>query len=209
MGMVVGIASLSDATIQRLLADPPLAWQVVAPDDPSFYENARREAARQAKPGIFARLFGAKVRPEAPASRSPAPLALGPGEGEVVDLDKSWHGIHYLLTGGADGAGTPLDFLVAGGAYVGLDDVGYGPPRVYTAAETREIAAALAAVTDHELRGRFDPAAMMRAEIYPEIWDRDPAEDDTLGYLNDYVDALRRASAAATSNGHGIMVYLT
>jgi hypothetical protein len=209
MSMVVGIASLTDATIQRLLADPPLAWQVVAPDDPSFYENARREEARQAKPGLLARLFGAKARTEAQAPQPPAPLALSAGEGEIVDLDKSWHGIHWLLTGNADEGGAPLDFLVAGGAHVGLDDVGYGPPRVFTAAETRAIAAALDRVTDDELRRRFDPEAMMRAEIYPEIWDRDPAADDTFGYLAENVEALRRALATATSNGHGIMVYMT
>jgi hypothetical protein len=134
---------------------------------------------------------------------------LGDGEGEIGDIDKAWHGVHYLLTGTADEGDPPLNFLVAGGTDVGDDDVGYGPPRVYRPAEVREIAAALAAVSDDELRRRFDPPAMMRAEIYPGIWDRDPADDDTLEYLMGAVADLRVALATVTSNGHGLLVILS
>ena len=207
MGMVVSLSSLRDATIQRLLADPPLVWQVIAPDDPDAYDRARREADDRARPGLFSRLFGARTQ-AAPSSPAPA-LALTDDEGELGDLDKSWHGIHYLLTGNADESGTPLEFLVAGGASVGDEDVGYGPPRVFTAAETRAIAAALGAVSDDDLRSRFAPDAMMRAEIYPEIWDRDPTDDDTLGYLMDNVAILREAMTTVTSRGHGLLVVLS
>ncbi len=175
MSMVVSLASVSDATIERLLADPPLVWQVIAPDDTEAYDRARREANGRAKPGLFSRLFGVRARADEPPAPSAAPFMLSDGEGDLGDLDKSWHGIHYLLTGSADEGGAPLDFLVAGGTEVGDEDVGYGPARVFTSAQTRAIAAALAAVTDDELRARFAPEAMMRAEIYPEIWDRDPA----------------------------------
>jgi hypothetical protein len=207
MSMVVSLSSLRDETIERLLADPPLVWQVIAPDDPDAYDRARREADDRAKPGLLSRLFGARPQANAPSTPGP-PLALTDGEGELCDLDKSWHGIHYLLTGRADESGTPLEFLVAGGTFVGDDDVGYGPPRVFTAAETREIAAALAAVTDEDLRSRFAPEAMMAAEIYPEIWDRDPTDDDTLGYLMENVALLREAMTTVTSRGHGLLVAL-
>jgi hypothetical protein len=209
MSMVVSLASVSDATIARLLADPPLVWQVVAPDDPDAYERARREADERAKPGLFARLFGGRGRADVPPAAVPAGLELADGEGDLGDLDKSWHGIHYLLTGTADEGGAPLDFLVAGGVDVGDEDVGYGPPRAFTSEETRAIAAALAAISDDELRSRFAPEAMMKAEIYPEIWDRDPKDDDTLGYLMEYVAILRAAIASVTSRGHGLLVMLT
>jgi len=134
---------------------------------------------------------------------------LTDGEGDLGDLDKSWHGIHYLLTGTADESGTPLEFLVAGGTFVGDEDIGYGPPRVFTSAETRAIAGLLATVSDDELRSRFAPDAMMRAEIYPEIRDRDPTDDDTLGYLMEYVAILREAMTTVTSRGHGLLVVLS
>ena len=172
MGMVVSLSAVRDETIERILADPPLVWQVIAPDDPDAYDRARHEAADRARPSLLSRLFGARTQSNAPSTPPPA-LALTDGEGDLGDLDKSWHGIHYLLTGKADESGTPLEFLVAGGTLVGDEDAGYGPPRVFTSAETRAIATALAAVGDDELRSRFVPEAMMRAEIYPEIWDRD------------------------------------
>jgi hypothetical protein len=208
MGMRVSLASLDDATIQRILKDPPLVWQILAPDDPEPFERAVREASERDQPGFVARLFGARARVE--ASPRPAPLNLSDGEGDMGDIDKAWHGIHFLLTGSADeSARPPLNFLMTGGTEVGEEDVGYGPPRVYTAAETRDIAKALATVSDDELRRRYDPDAMMRAEIYPEIWDRDPASDDPLGYLMEYMGVLRNMLATVTSNGHGLMVVLS
>ena len=209
MSMVLSLASVSDATIRRLVADPPLVWQVLAPDDPEAYDRARREVSERNKPGLLSRLFGARVRVDEPPVPPPAPLALSAGEGNLAELDKSWHGIHYLLTGTADETDVPLGFLVDGGTYIGDEDVGYGPARAFTSAEAREIAKALDAVTDDQLRARFAPDAMMRAEIYPEIWDRDPAEDDTLGYLMEYVRVLRDALATVVSNGHGLIVYLS
>ena len=206
MGMYLALASLSADTIERLHADPPLVWQLVVPDDPEAVARARAESVAQ--PGLLGRLFG--KRPEvAAAPPPPPPLVLAEGEGEVVDLDKSWHGLHYLLTGTAWEGDPPLNFLLGGGREVGLEEVGNGPARTFTAAEVRAIADALAALTDDELRSRFAPAEMMRLEIYPEIWDRDPAEDDTLAYLMENVGGLRRALAAVVARGHGLLVTLT
>jgi hypothetical protein len=136
-------------------------------------------------------------------------LVLADGEGEALDLDKSWHGIHYLLTGTAWEGDPPLNFVVTGGREVGDDEVGQGPARTYTAAETREIATALAALSDEKVRARFAPGEMMRLEIYPEIWDRAPAEDDTLGYLMEYLGQLRSTLAGVVERGHGLLVTIT
>ena len=209
MGMVLSLGSVSDATIQRLLADPPLVWQIIAPDDPDVYARARREGADRNRPGFFARLFGAPATTGPTPAAPPPPLALSDGEGLIADLDKAWHGIHFLFTGSADDGRPPLNFLVAGGTEVGEEDVGYGSARAFTAAETREIATALATVSDDELRGRFAPKAMMAADIYPGIWDRDPDDDDTLGYLIEYVGTLRETLATVTGHGHGLMVFLS
>lgn len=204
MGMVTAFAGVSDATIQRLLADPPLVWKVIAPENPEAYENARQLEIDRAKPGFVSRLFGAKAPPPAPV----APLTLGDGEEYLTDIDKSWHGIHFLLTGTADEGNPPLNFLLAGGADVGDEDVGDGPARAYTAAQTREIASALASLSDDELTRRYAPDAMMAAEVYPEIWDRNPPKDDTLGYLMEYVKVIRETLAGVTARGHGVLVYL-
>jgi len=203
MGMCLALATVRDENISRMLADPPLVWRVIAPDDPEMYEEARKSDS--AEPSLLGRLFGAKARAASPTTD----LVLADGEVVATDLDKAWHGIHYLLTG-VDGDGAPpLNLLVAGGQYVGTVDVGYGPARVLRPREVQEAHRALELLSDEELRRRFLPADMMKKGIYPEIWDRDPEQDDTLGYLMEYVGTLRSFLAQASRDGRGIVVYLS
>jgi hypothetical protein len=124
------------------------------------------------------------------------------------DVDKAWHGIHFLLTGTAWEGEAPLDFIVQGGQPIGEVDVGYGPARAFTAAEVRDITAALRAIDGRELERRFDPAAMQKLQIYPTIWDRPREEDDTLGYLVTHYEALRDFLEGAAERGEGLIVYI-
>ena len=119
-----------------------------------------------------------------------------------LDLDKAWHGVHYLLTGTAWEAGDPLAAAVLGGREVGDDD-GYGPPRLLEADLVRTVADALAAVDDADLRARFDPAEMQRLDIYPQVWDEDGILDD---YLMPNVDELRRFYAGAAAAGAAVLL---
>jgi hypothetical protein len=136
-------------------------------------------------------------------------LALGDSEGISTDLDKAWHGIHYLLTKTADGGEPPWSFLLAGGRTVGDIDVGYGPARVFTSAETKLILDALVRLTDDELRSRFDPADMTSKGIYPDIWSPGAPEHETLGYLLEYFSVLRRFLREAAEAKVGIVVALS
>ena len=200
--MILGMVTLGDANIARVLADPPLVWRVIAPDAPELYESARRPPK-----SFLGRIFGRP--PVAEEGRSGETFALSDGEGVNVDLDKAWHGIHYLLTGTVWEGGEPLNFLVSGGRSVGDIDVGYGPARVLSAAETRAAHEALTQISDDDLRGRFDPGDMTSKEIYPEIWDRPPEEDDTLSYLLGHVSTLREFLAQAVEHRQGLVVHIT
>jgi hypothetical protein len=190
--MVLGLVMLGDANLARVVADPPLLWKVIAPDEPEAYERARRESS---KGGFLAKLFGRRQPAE-----EPEPFEMGETEGITTDLDKAWHGIDYLL-------GERLPFLVDGGRSVTGVEPGYGPPRVFTADETRAIRDELSRVSDDELRARFDPEAMDAAEIYPNIWVRDG--DEGLAYLLENVQTLRGFLDQAVDEGLGIIVYLT
>ena len=202
MSMCLGMVTLDDANIARVLADPPLIWQVISPDDPAPYEEARR-AARA--PSLLGRLLGRKPAPDAPVDD----LDLADDERVDAELDKAWHGIHYLLTGTAWEGAPPLNLLVSGGLEVGRIDVGYGPARVLVSSMVKEVHEALEGVSDETLRSRFLPDEMMKLKIYPEIWDRDPEDDDTLGYLMDNVATLRGFLKEAVEHERGIVVYVS
>lgn len=198
MGMVLGLVALSDANISRVLQDPPLIWRVLAPDESEAYEEEAR--AQESKPTLLSKIFRrAQPVPE---------FEMTGAEGLNTDLDKAWHGIHYLLTGTSWEGEPPRNFLVSGGTEVGNIDVGYGTARVLTAAETREALNAVNELSDEDLKDRFDPQDMLAKKIYPEIWSRD-AEDDTFGYLTEYFMVLRGFLSQTVDEGLGIVVFVS
>src|SRR5262245_64253634 len=95
------------------------------------------------------------------------------GNGNELEVDKSWHGLHFLLTGSAWEGSFPLNFIVAGGQEVG-DDLGYGPARALRSEDVAKVDAALDPLTMDELRRRFDASRMSELEIYPFGWSHDP-----------------------------------
>jgi Domain of unknown function (DUF1877) len=126
-----------------------------------------------------------------------------------LDLDKSWHGIHFLLTGSAWEGEVPLNFLVSGGTPVGEVDLGYGPARALSSADVRVLNSALEALLPAELHSRFAPEAMMAADIYPAIWDRPLAEDDTRDYVVSYYESLREFVSETASAGEALLVFMS
>ncbi|TVT40475.1 DUF1877 family protein [Hymenobacter setariae] len=100
-------------------------------------------------------------------------------QGESLDLDKAWHGLHYLLTGTAWGGEAPLNSLLLGGEQVGNEeehDVGYGPARILLPPQVAAFAQALATVSQSEISKRFNPLEMTNFDIYPSVWNREDEE---------------------------------
>jgi hypothetical protein len=102
----------------------------------------------------------------------------------------------------------PLNFIVIGGVEIG-EDLGYGPARGLSRDEVRSLAAALKEIPTEALLRRFDPATLMSAEIYPEIWDRPPTEDDTRGCVSEYYAQLRSFVLDAAVDGDALLVAIT
>lgn len=199
MSMILGLSTLSDTSIDRVLATPALIWRIVAPDDPDILAEALGSSKKK---GFFARLFRLTSSPRGAA---PA-FDLADGEVTDTDLDKAWHGLHFLFTGSEWEGDPPLNFLASGGTEVGDVDVGYGPARVFRSSEVAAIHKALSELTEDDLRKRFKPDVMMKKNIYPSIWDRDPKDDDALGYLLEYFAVLKKFVSQAADKKVGIVV---
>ncbi len=104
------------------------------------------------------------------------PLIYTDGEEDEnsIDVDKSWQGIHYLLTGDAWGGEPPLANVVLGGTEIG-DDVGYGPARYLTADEVCAAAEALKDIPPDAFGRRYDASALAANNVYPGTWDEEGA----------------------------------
>ena len=134
-------------------------------------------------------------------------LAYDNREAVRVELEKSWHGLHYLLTGSAWDAAGPLAFLAAGGEAVAGADGGYGPARLLSVEETRQVHSALSSIGDEQLWSRFDAEDMFTQGVYPEIWD-EPEEELKDEYLS-YFQGLKKLVAEAAGQGDCLLVYLS
>ena len=127
----------------------------------------------------------------------------GPDE---LDLDKAWHGLHYLLNGTTYEVRGDAGPAIVGGDPIG-PDLGMGPARLLMPDAVRAVAAGLDAVDDATLRARFDPAAMSEAEIYPHIWD--DGDDEFDSYLLPNFAALCTFYRDAAARGEAVLLAIT
>lgn len=207
MGMILGLYAVPASVLPQVLNDPGTVAQILAPDGSEAQYIFAEDPP--AKPGCLGLLFPFLSRSRATAVNEPIPvLDLDPETVRSMDLDKSWHGIHFLLNG-TSGQGTPpLDFLMVGGTEVGMDEWGYSPPRAFQPDEVQAITRALEPLTEDELRARFDLWQMTKLGIYPDIWDRKLEQDDMLGYCMEYFRELRQFIAETASRGEAMLVTL-
>jgi hypothetical protein len=204
MGMHLGLVSLADANIERVLKTPALAWKLIVPDDSASGEAPPPKPVKTA----------AKAKKTTAAKKAPAKakatttLKLADTEGTRCDLAKSWHGIHYLLTGSAWEGSPPFDFLVDGGQQVGKIDVNHGPLRAFSGNEVKTIYENISGIGPYELRKRFNARDMAAKEIYPDIWTKAGQEEDSLRYLMDSLDKLRAFLRKTIDAELGVLIFL-
>ena len=196
--MILAIRKASDQQIRSLLDDPE---KVIC-----FIYGPETEAPRSR----FSLLSLFKVW-RIPAEPMPEhhPELEPPAPGDMLDIDKAWHGIHFLLTGTTwDGSG-PLSFIVNNGQNIGDVDVGYGPARAFSAARTREIYLALKSVSLADLRAAYDPEKFAELDIYPDIWeDADEERQEGITYLLEHFSAMRKFIGKIVSEDKGMIVFL-
>ncbi|WP_246021820.1 YfbM family protein [Paenibacillus zeisoli] len=126
-------------------------------------------------------------------------------EEERLDLDKSWHAIHYLLNGSAWEGEPPLFNVIFGGQEVG-EDLGYGKTRYLTKKEVQEVALTLVNITEEDLKERFDAAAMNELEIYPS---NDWSSEEEVDYVLSYYASLKEYYMEAVRQGNAMLLFIS
>jgi hypothetical protein len=122
----------------------------------------------------------------------------------AIDIDKAWHGLHFLLNQTEwTGSGSLFD-AVLGGTPIG-DDVGYGPARFLTPEAVKATAAALAEFPVDAKLAALDLRAMDKLEIYPQIWDEG---DEAKEYIRFGFDAVREIFQQAAERDEAMLVWV-
>jgi hypothetical protein len=123
----------------------------------------------------------------------------------MLDLDKAWHGVHYVLCGQVEPGDSLLSRAVLGGTEIGDDFSGYGRARYFTATQTTDLAAALRdPQTELDVSERYDPQQMTELQVYPFGWD----EKDDREWIMDAFRSLRGFYAEAAANGRAVVTCL-
>ncbi len=195
MSMIGNLARIAPEVREELLQSPEKIEVLLYP------ELGQEEQPKER--GFFAKLFGMPAAESKPKAKPSVVLA----QGDYTDLDKAWHGVHFLLTGSAWEGDFPLGFLVVGGTQVGDLDVGYGPARVFDSTEVRQIAEALAVVSSESLVARFDPKAFVAEDIYPSM-DLANIDEEYLKYLTDYFQVAKGFTSETAKRGQAMLVYI-
>ncbi|MFM9862429.1 MAG: YfbM family protein [Micropepsaceae bacterium] len=123
------------------------------------------------------------------------------GAGDALELDKSWHVLHYLFTGKAWDGPLPAAALLSGGREVG-EDLGYGPARVLSAKETQAFAQYLGAQSEAALVKKLNVPKMQSMDIYC-------ADDDAQEDLNHYFPQLKSYVSDAAAKGQGLLIWMS
>lgn len=124
-------------------------------------------------------------------------------EEDYLDIDKSWHAIHYLLCGETWSGDLPLFNVVLGGTVIDDEDVGYGPVRFLTADEVQEVYEAIKGITADDLHSKFNYKEMLEADIYPQF-DR----QDDFDYIESYFTYLQDFFGRAADRGKAVLMYI-
>jgi hypothetical protein len=194
----LSLTTASDATLDAILATPALVHQLLDPNDKASLAWETRHPTKW-----WERLLGHR-RPPRASELCRIKLALGPDEAIPLDLDKSWAGIRFLLTGTASEGRMPEGFLLCGGTILQGEEVGYEPARLLRSGEVAHVARALASIPPAILAARYDPDRMLALDIYPGTWDR--PKDEELGWLIESYEELRGFVNAATDKHLGLMI---
>jgi len=183
MGISCIAYAVSDANIARVLADPPLVWRLVEPEDEGLY---------LAEIGLDA---------DVPAPDVPS-LVYNGYERYLLDLDRLWDGLGTCLKACAPRMPCFFDDALP----LAPIDVGYGPALYHKASAMARIALACSALTEADLLAALHAADF--AGVYMEdVWERRDAA--VAACLKDGLTDFQAFAAFAARHKLGAVIHMT
>ncbi len=124
---------------------------------------------------------------------------------ESLDLQKSWHMLHYLFTGSIDHTRSPGATLLSG-EELG-EDIGYGPVRLHGEKATAEFARFLENLDIEDVLTRMNIAEMANAGVYSMPGgDEEDGIREEVGY---YFPQLRAYVVQVAQKQGGLLTWLS
>lgn len=202
MSMICHLRQLPPVELAELQAHPERVVPTVHPETTDSEIMRLREETQRLGRAVVNNPKDATLRGEyMEAVKMTSKLAAKYNSPAELEIEKSWHGIHFLLTGTAWEVMPPLGNVLLGGTEIG-EDVGYGPARYLTPQQVAEVSAELEKITEENLRQRFKFEELERAQIYAITSAGDI--EYLLGHFSRVVAHYRDAAR----NGNAMLLYL-
>jgi len=117
-----------------------------------------------------------------------------------IGLEKIWHLLHYLITGDPNEGEYPLSCAIMCGRPISedSDEISYLLPD-----DVKEVAKALSALNDDDLRSRFNPDEIIKAKIYR--YENYEADEHDLKEVLRLFHKLRKYYKNAAKKGNAII----
>lgn len=124
----------------------------------------------------------------------------------LLDIDKMWDVLHFLLTG-IDST-NPIENDPLSEAVVGVSSLEDVEEFIAYTEKTRvaEILSALEAFDIDGAMEKFSMEACKKADLYPDIWDYDDEEDDLKEEISDYFQNLKDFYREVLAKNGNVMV---
>lgn len=137
-----------------------------------------------------------------------AELDISGNNDNMLDIDKSWHAIHFVLSGEVweIDEDNPLSQVVLGGAPVNDDDMGYGPARLLEKDLVKKLADALESWDEKTFRDGFSMAAMVENQIYPVMVNEN--EEQFFEYVWSNFKEVKKFFRQAADCGQNIISFI-
>ncbi len=218
MNKICWLLGVTPAQIGALRAKPSLVLSLALSaheelrntqvDDVIKHMPLERRAEFEANRARFEQSPAAKEMQARVTDARAAVAALGPIE-KILGLEKSWHILHYLLTGHVEPGNSPGGLLLAG-EDMG-EGVGYGPARLRGETATREFSRFLDGQDLEQLHARIDLKEMHDLGVYAIPHGPGPEaeyEKELREELSIYFPRLRDYVREMADKGNGLLVWI-
>jgi hypothetical protein len=219
MSMIGWVLGVTPAQGNALRAKPALVRNLVWVVEGDRWKTVFDELIERAPPerraqleqshASFAQSHAGKEMAARVAKARPEITPLGAIE-KSLNLEKSWHMLHYLMTGDVSPAGSPGDLLLTG-EDVG-EDLGYGPARLHSESATQAFRRFLDAQDATHLQEGIDLKDMSDAGVYGVPVGPGPAADYETELRNEiaiYFPRLRDYVRTMADRGNGLLVWVS
>ena len=219
MSMIGWALGVTPPQISALRANPSLVRHLVWVVEGDRWKAVFDDLIERAPPERRAQLEQSQAKlAQSPASQElaarvakarPEIASLGAIE-KPLNLEKSWHMLHYLMTGNVFPVGSPGDLLLTG-EDVG-EDLGYGPARLHSESATQAFSRFLDAQDVARLQEVVDLKDMSDARVYGVPFGPGPAAEYEAELRNEvalYFPRLGDYVRAMVDKGNGLMVWIS